>query len=569
MSTNEKKNSIHFKITGAPEQLKVVPLGGCGGFSLHCTCFETKEDMIVVDCGLMLPDHEQPGVDIIFPDLTYLSVNRDKIRGYFLTHGHDDHIGAIPFALQIAPAPVYGTDFTLGMLKNRLDDHIVPVEAILNIITPGDQIDLGDSFVVEPITVAHSIPGSVAYSMDTPSGKVLITGDYKMKGTDQGCDKSTDIDRLEELGEEGVELLLGDSTNALVPGAAGTEDDLHDFLAQTFATSPGRIFVSLFSTHVPRIQTICDICKRFNRKIFFDGRSLQTVVKLARRLEILDIPEHLLMPTHLADGVPRKNSAVLLTGSQGEPRSALARLAMDANNQMRLEPGDTVILSARVIPGRERSVDRMVDRLYRLGAVVIDNRFGEKVHVSGHGQKEDLKKMIQILRPRNFLPIHGRYRMQMENGEIARRLGTDHVLIPNNGTVIGLGPSGLCELGQAPVGQVLVDGNSVGDVEIPVLRARKALAHMGMVVAVALLDVEKKELARPLELISRGFIMECNKDDLFDSARKAVERDIHELAPNARSDASEVAETLRLGIRRFFRKELNRAPVVIPLVIET
>ncbi len=564
--TLKKKDSESASQAGF---LRVIPLGGCGEFGLHCTCFETEEDLVVVDCGLMFPEHDMPGVDVIFPDLTYLALNRDKIRGYLLTHGHDDHIGALPYALETAPAPVYGTVFTLGMLRHRLEEHMVPVEAEERTIQPGNRLKLGSTFTVEPITVAHSIPGCTAYALETAAGRVVVTGDYKMDATNIGADTSTDKKRLAELGDSGVELLLGDSTNALLPGSAETEDDLADSLRQIFATSPGRIFVSLFSSHVPRIQTICNLCSRFNRKISFDGRSLQNVVRLAKNLGILKIPDHLVVPTHKTMRVQRRNSTVLLTGSQGEPRSALSRLAVQNHGCLGLEPGDTVILSARVLPGRERQVDRLVDRLYRLGAVVSDNRFGNKIHVSGHAQREDISKMLQLLKPRNVLPIHGRFRMQMEHAEIARRWGTDRVIIPDNGSVIILENSTIRVEGSVPVGQVLVDGNSVGDVEIPVLRARRALAHMGMVVAVALLDIEKKELARPLELISRGFITECNRETLLEAVRQAVEQDIRRLPPNVRSDSAEVTETIRISIRHFLRKEMNRAPVVIPLVIET
>lgn len=563
--TTQKKNAAE---TDAPT-LKIIPLGGCGQFGLNCTCVQCGDELLVVDCGMMLPGHDMPGVDVVFPDLTYLSLHREKIKGYLLTHGHEDHMGAIPFALELAPAPVFGTPFTLGMLQNRLDDHVVPVQADARPIQRGKRLELCESFTVEPIAVAHSIPGSVAYAFETPAGCAVITGDYKMKATDAGSDRSTDTQRLQELGEGGVDLLLGDSTNALVPGLAGTEDDVFECLAQTFATSPGGIFVSLFSTHVARIQTLCNLSRRFNRKIAVDGRSLQKVVDLAKKLNLLDLPHHQLVPVNSIENIPRKNLTVLLTGSQGEPRSALTRLAMEAHSNLSLNPGDTVVLSARVIPGREKQVDRLVDRLYRQGAAVVDNRFGDTVHVSGHGHKEDLSRMIQLLRPRAVLPIHGRYRMQMEHANIARRGGTDQVKIPDNGTIIRLTKDGLQIEGNSPVGHVLVDGKSVGDVEMPVLRARRALAHMGMVVAVALLDVDNKKLARPLELISRGFIAESNGEELLEKVRAEVERDIQSLAPQARTDSSEVAETIRLRIRRFLRKELHRAPVVIPLVIET
>jgi ribonuclease J len=548
--------------------VKVIPLGGCGEFGLNCTCMDVGDDVIVVDCGLMLPADDMPGVDQVLPDLTYLALNRDRIRAYVLTHGHDDHVGAIPFALETAPAPVYGSAFTLTLLRQRLAEHPVPVEAELRLIEPNQPVPIGERVTLEAVRVAHSVPDSNALVFNTPEGRIAFSGDFKMKGSGVGADLPTDENRLAELGDEGVHVLLCDSTNSLVSGIAATEEDVSRALSQIFATSPGRIFIALFSTHVARMQTVCSLCERFKRRVAFDGRSLTQVVALAREHGLLDLPEDLVVSPGKAHRIPRRNLVVLMTGSQGEARSALARLANQDHAEMKLDAGDTVVLSARVIPGRERQVDRMVDRLYRLGAAVVDSRYSSTVHASGHGYREDIARMIQLLRPRTVLPIHGRYRMQMENGDIARLHGTDQVVIPDDGAVLDVRPGGVIPNGRAPVGHVLVDGRGVGDVGLPVLRARRALAHTGMVVVVLLLDAQQQTLARPPELISRGFITEGNHNKLMSSAREAVEHGISTLGPTARSDPNEVAEAARVQLRRYFRRQLNRAPVVIPLVLE-
>lgn len=550
------------------EPVQIVALGGCGQFGLNCTCVQCGTDLLVLDCGLMLPADDMPGVDMVLPDLSYLAVNRKRIRAYIVTHGHDDHIGGIPFALETAPAPVYGTPFTLGLLEQRLAEHVVPVQADLRLLHPKSPVEIGSCFTVEAVSVAHSVPDAVAVSVQTPRGGLFFSGDFKMHGSGNGVDQPTDERRLAEIGEMGVKVLLSDSTNALIAGSAGTEDVVMRSLSQIFATSPGRIFVAVFSTHVARIQTICALCQRFNRKIAFDGRSLSNVIELAEDLKYLHIPTPLRVDPKRAQKVPRRKLTVMLTGSQGEARSALARLATQDHAHLKLDPGDTVVLSARVIPGRERSVDRMVDRLCRLGAVVVDSRYADAVHVSGHGQREDLAQLVHLLKPRTVMPIHGRYRMQIEHANIARQQGTDQVVIPNNGSVLEVQAGGLVHRDRAPAGQLLVDGKGVGDVGLPVLRARRALANTGMVVAVVLLDVEKRSLARPLELISRGFVTEGDQRALMTAAREAIEQELEGLGDIARGDANEVAEAIRTRLRRYFRRQLNRAPVVIPLVLE-
>ena len=544
-------------------------LGGCGQFGLNMTCVESGEDMIVVDCGAMFPNDEMPGIDWVLPDLTYLEQNKERVRGYFLTHGHEDHIGAMPFALEIAPAPVYGSPFTLALLNDKFAEYGLH-DVDLRQLKHGDTIPIGDNLVVDALAVAHSIPQSYALSVDSPAGRIVFSGDFKMTGTGSACDQDTDRKSLEQMGNLGVDVLVADSTNALVPGTTASEETVLEGLEEIFVSSPGRIFVSLFSTNVARIATICELAKRFDRQVAFDGRSLQTTARIARDLGLLDLPHHLaLSDIEDVNKIPRRHSVVLVTGSQAEPRSSLSRLAVQNHSTLRIEPGDTVIFSSRIIPGRNRQVDRMVDRLCRLGADVEDQRATRSVHASGHGSRQDLIDMLGLLRPRFVLPVHGRYRMQLAHAEIAGQCGVEAAPIPRNGALFELSGAALKKIGQVPSGQVLVEGKELGEVGLPVLRDRRALAHTGMVVAVLLLDPTSKTLARPPELLSRGLISsEQNRIDIMEGARREIESAIARLPHGAMAEPDEVSDTVRTELRRYFRKHFSRAPVVLCLILD-
>ncbi len=549
--------------------VRLAFLGGCGQFGLNSTALEVGGRILVMDSGAMFPTDEMPGVDWVLPDLSYLQQNKDRVVGYFLTHGHEDHIGAMPFSLEVAPAPVYATHFTLKLLEHKLHEYPTCPSPQMHRLEPGVTVDLGDGLEVTPIAVAHSIPQSLAMAVKTPAGTLVWSGDFKMTGTDRPEDHDTDRALLERLGDQGVSLLLMDSTNVLRPGHTDTEESVAHGLEQIFASAPGRIFVAVFATHVARIQTIADLCTRHDRYLCFDGRSLHTTVNLARDLKLLKLPEHLFVPTtDDMEETPRKHSVVVVTGAQAEPRSVLSRLAVGDHANLQIEPGDTVILSARTIPGRERQVARMVDRLCRLGADVEDQNSDVTVHVSGHGNKDDLSEMIRLVRPETLMPVHGRYRMQLALADLARRSGVKRVVVPNNGDLYDLTSSGPRLLGQIPAGQVLVEGKELDEVGLPVLRDRRALAHTGLVVAVIHLDSDSKSLARSPEIITRGLISDENQEDLVTGAKREIEASISRLAHGALAEPDEVAGTVRSTLRRYYRRHYNKAPVVIPLVVD-
>ena len=549
--------------------IRLAFLGGCGQFGLNSAALEAGGRILVIDSGAMFPTDEMPGVDWVLPDLAYLEENRDRVAGYFLTHGHEDHIGALPFALEVAPAPVYGTEFTLRLVDHRLNEYPNCPTPEKHVLEPGRPLSIGDDISIIPLAVAHSIPQSLALAVETRAGIILWTGDFKMTGTGLAQDWDTDREALKELGARGVSLLISDSTNVLQPGHTDTEESVSEGLAQIFASAPGRIFLAVFSSHVARLQTIADLCARHDRHVCFEGRSLQTTVNIAKDLGLLTIPEHLFVPSSEEMGsTPRKHAVIVVTGAQAEPRSALSRLALGDHGVLQIEPGDTVVLSARVIPGRERQVARMVDRLCRLGADVQDQNSDMVVHVSGHGNREDIAEMIQLTKPNCVMPVHGRYRMQLAMGDLARRCGVQRVVAPNNGDLYDLSQAAPHLVGHIPAGQVLVEGKELDEVGLPVLRDRRALAHTGLVVAVIHLDSESKSLARAPEIITRGLILDENQEDLVAGAKREIESSISRLAHGALAEPDEVAGTVRSSLRRYFRRHYARAPVVIPLVVD-
>ena len=550
-------------------RLRIVFLGGCGQFGLNSTAFDTGRDIVVVDCGAMFPSEDMPGVDLVLPNLEYLRENRDRICAYLVTHGHEDHIGAMPFALEVAPAPVYGSRFSLELLKLKLQDYGAAAGAEMVPVEPGEPIEICDGVRVTPISMAHSIPQNLAYLLETPGGTVLHSGDFKMDATDTPADPSTDRELLARIGDQGVDLLVADSTNALVPGRTPSEDAVGGTLEEIFATAPGRLYVATFSSHIARIQTICDLCHAHDRHLFVDGRSVLKTTQVARDLGLLRIRPGVLVtdPDALASA-PRRHSVVLMSGSQAEPRSSLSRLALGDHAHFHVEPGDTVVLSARVIPGRERHVSRLVDRLCRLGATVEDKDRGHMVHVSGHGAQQDLAELLELVRPRYFMPVHGRFRMQLTHGDLARRRGVDGVVVPNTGSAYVLGPDGLRYDGQIPAGQVFVEGLEWEEVGLPQLRDRRALAHTGLVVAVIILDSESRTIMREPELIGRGLLSPETEVDILAEAKREVQSAIDRLAHGALAEPDEVSQVVRTTLRRYFRRHFARAPVVLPLVVD-
>lgn len=546
--------------------LEVIPLGGCGEFGLNLTCYRYHDELLAVDCGLMFPEDGMYGVDLVLPDFSFLRENASALKGYVITHGHEDHLGALPFALREAPAPVYATRFTLSLIREKLAENNPGHKIELVELTPRQPVTLGH-FSVEPIRVAHSIPDAVSLALRCPAGLAVHTGDFKMVG--QGLPpEGTDVERFDELGTEGVLVAVADSTGALEPGLCQSETDIVEPLTDLFATTSGRILLAQFASNIERLNTVVSLCKRFSRRLVLEGRSLRQYARHAERLGLLKLPPGLRATMDELQSLPPRRAVVVVTGTQGEPGSVLRRLALGDHQHLSVQPGDTVVLSARVIPGNERKVNRLVDLLCRQGATVVDATRDRRVHVSGHGYREDLRRMQHLLKPRGVIPVHGRYRMLIEHAEIAQQVGVERVHIPENGSIIEVSQTGMRATGTVEVGRTLVDGKGVGDVEELVLRDRRHLAATGTVVALLTLDSSTGDLAGPPELTAVGVLGRQEMDDVLGRATRALADTVRDLPPSARSLPEELSEVVRRRLRGFFRKELDRKPVIIPLVIK-
>ena len=546
--------------------LEVIPLGGCGEFGLNLTCYRYADELLAVDCGLMFPEDDMFGVDLVLPDFSFLREHAAALKGYVITHGHEDHLGALPFALREAPAPVYATGFTLSLIREKLAENNPGHPIKLVELIPRQLVTLGH-FSVEPIRVAHSIPDSVSLALRCPAGLAVHTGDFKMVGPGLPTE-GTDVERLDELGTEGVLVAVADSTGALEPGLCQSEEDIVEPLTDLFATTSGRILLAQFASNIERLNTVLALCKRFGRRLVLEGRSLRQYARQAEVAGFLKFPPGLRATLEELAHLPLRRAVVVVTGTQGEPGSVLRRLALRDHPNLNVGPGDTVVLSARIIPGNERKVNRLVDLLCRQGATVVDAARDRRVHVSGHGYREDLRRMHLLLRPRGVIPVHGRYRMLIEHAELAHQVGVERAHIPENGAVIEVTEAGMRTIGQVEVGRTLVDGKGVGDVEELVLRDRRHLAATGTVVALITLDSSSGELARPPELTAVGVLREQECDEILARATRALADTVRDLPPSARSLPEELAEVVRRRLRGFFRKELDRKPVVIPLVIQ-
>ncbi|MHB8417855.1 MAG: ribonuclease J [Myxococcales bacterium] len=543
--------------------LRLLPLGGLGEIGMNCLLVEREGEAILVDCGVRFPGAEAHGVDLVIPDFRPLLARRERLRALFLTHGHEDHIGAVPYLLREIPElPVYGTRFTLALLRQKLDELLLAGD--LREMVPRVTIALG-GFEVEPLRVAHSIPDGVALAIATPEGVVIHTGDFKLD-PDPLDGERTDLERLGQLGERGVLCLLSDSTNALVPGHCPGERTVGPALERAIAEAPGRVVTALFASHVHRIQRLFELAGAAGRKVTLNGRSLEQNVAAAAAVGKLAMPPGLLVGQEEAAQLAPRRLLVLATGAQGEPRSGLARLASGTHPRLHLEPGDRVIFSSRVIPGHEVAVAALQNAFARLG---VDS-FGEPihaVHVSGHAYSGDEREVIARTRPRSFVPIHGEARHLRAHREIAIAAGVpaERCLVAYDGEVI--------ELGEVPrvvkrvdLGKVFIDRWGGGDVPEGLLRDRRTLAESGLVVAFLVIDGVTGVLERPPELFSRGVAVP-DPDRFWKEARRAVQDELDALAPELRADAAAVEDAATRALRRHCKKQLERRPLVMPVVL--
>jgi ribonuclease J len=546
--------------------VRLIPLGGLGEIGLNMMLVESGDDIIAIDCGLMFPDDEMPGIDHVIPDFSYALAKREGFRAVVLTHGHEDHTGALPYLLKQADVPVHGTPLTLAFVAERLREHGLLEHARLHPFKPRDRIEIGP-FRIEPIRVTHSIADGIGLAIETPAGLIVHTGDFRLDP--RPIDAQTpDYSRFTELGDGGVLALCSDSTNVDRPGHTPSESEVGPALAPRFEAARGRIVLATFASHVHRIQQVLELAARFGRKTALLGMSMEKNVRISSELGYLKVPEGVLMPLEEVAELPRSRQVILSTGSQGEPNSALALMAAGEHKYVQVERGDLVVISARMIPGNERTVGRVINALYRLGAEVLyeANAF---VHVSGHASQEDLKLMLNLTRPRYFIPVHGEYRHLLGHTRLAASVGLppERIFLIEDGQAVELTPSTARVIEGVPTGRVFVDGKGVGDIGEVVLRDRQLLAENGMIVVSLAVDKSGAVLAGP-ELASRGVVYVKESEELLAEVKAAVNAALAGRNPAAPYDPELLGALVKTAVRRFINQRFQRKPIVLPLILE-
>jgi ribonuclease J len=550
------------------EPLKIIPLGGLGEFGLNMMLVEYGEAAIAIDCGLMFPGADLLGIDLVIPDVSYLLEQKHKLKAIVLTHAHEDHVGALPYILRHLDVPIFGTRLTLGLLANKLKEHDLEDSADTHEITAGQPWDI-TPFQIEGIRVTHSLMDCLALAIETPIGTVLHTGDFKIDNTPvEG--EMFDFQRFAAYGEKGVLLLLSDSTNVERAGYTPSEREVGTNLEQIIQGSTGKVLVSTFSSSIPRIQQVVDISERCGRRVVLSGRSMIRNSQVAAELGYLNLPRGFMTENERWRELPPDQLTFLTTGSQGEPLSVLHRVALDDHKTIKVVPGDTVILSSKFIPGNEKTISNLINHLYRRGAEVHYEKVSE-IHVSGHASQEELKTMLQLTRPRYFVPIHGEYRHLVRHRRLAQDVGIPekNCFILEDGDVLELTAQSARKLKPIQVGKVFVDGKGVGDVGDVVIRDRRHLSEDGMVLAVIAIHQQTGELVSGPDLITRGLMSAEESGEVLEHAKKAVLQTLAGMSREIRTDPGELKEELRKALRRYFRKTFERHPVVLPYIIET
>ena len=566
MSTIYRPLPVPIDVPAEPA-VRLIPLGGLGEIGLNMMLVESGDDIIAVDCGLLFPDDEMPGVDYVIPDWTYLREQRDRFRAVVLTHGHEDHIGALAYLLREFDVPVYGTPLTLAIARHRLTELGALARADLRPYRPGDETRVG-GLVVEPIRVTHSIADGIGLAIETPAGTVVHTGDFKLDESPVDA-AQPDYARFRGLGERGVLALCSDSTNVGRPGRTGSETEVGAALQGRFAQAPGRILVATFASHIHRIQQVLNLAAACSRKVALLGRSMVANVAVASELGYLKVPDGLLVTLEELGELPARRQVILSTGSQGETHSAVSLIAAGEHKDVSVGAGDLVIFSSRVIPGNERVIGRAINALLRRGAEVLweDVAF---VHVSGHASQEDLKHMIALTRPRYFMPVHGEYRHLLQHARLAEGAGVppERVFLVEDGLGLELSKSGARVLAGYPTGRIFVDGKGIGDVGQVVLRDRQLLAEAGMVVVALTIDKISGSVVAGPEIASRGFVYMKESDELMEEVKRAVREALAAREEPEVIDRELIGAIARSAVRRFINQRFDRKPVVIPLVLE-
>jgi ribonuclease J len=546
--------------------LSVIPLGGVEEIGMNMTLLEYGDDMVIIDAGLMFPQEDMPGIDFVIPDFTYVLENREKLRGIVITHGHEDHTGALPFLLKELNVPVFGTPLTVGLIREKLREHSLE-HVELNSVMPREIVTLG-VFEIEFIRVTHSIVDGVGFGIKTPVGLVVHTGDFKLDPTPVDG-QLMDFHRFSEYGERGTVLLLSDSTNAEKGGFTFSEKEVRRAFEDIFADAKGRIIVATFASNIHRIQQVIDVAAMFGRKVILSGKSIVSNARIALDLGYLRIPKNIWLRLEDLKDLRDEEVVIITTGSQGEPMSVLSRIAMAEHKTISIKEGDVVILSAKIIPGNEQSIGRIINHLFRRGANVIYEKVSE-IHVSGHASKEELKLMLNLVRPRYFVPVHGEHRHKVYHSRLAEKTGVpaSNIFLLDNGEVLEISEEGAAKNGKITSGRVYVDGKGVGDVRDMVLRDRRRLAHDGIVLILIGIEKLTGAIVSGPDIVSRGFVFEDASQEIINDVKELVYISIKELDSEIIADKTLVQAKIRSVLKKYLRNTMDRKPMIMPIIFE-
>ncbi len=549
-------------------KVKIIPLGGLGEVGKNITAFEYEDEIVIIDCGLAFPDEELYGIDLVIPDVTYLLKNKDKVKGFFITHGHEDHIGALPYVLKQINAPIYATKLTMGLIESKLTEHNILSDCTLNIVKAGDLVEAGSSFTMEFIRTNHSIADSCSIALHTPVGIIVHTGDFKVDFTPIDGEV-IDLQRYAQLGKKGVVLLMAESTNALQQGYTMSEKTVGETLEGLFTKATGRVIVATFASNIHRVQQIANASVKNGRKIAFSGRSMEKISEVARTLGYLFIPDEMIIDLNDIKKYSNERITIITTGSQGEPMAALTRISSGTHRSIQIEKGDTIIISATPIPGNQKAVSNVINDLTEKGANVIYNAIKD-IHVSGHACEQELRLIHALLKPKFFMPIHGEYKHLIGHAKIAENMGMDKsdIFILETGEILELARTKAQMIGKVPSGRILIDGIGVGDVGNVVLRDRKNLAEDGIITVVIAIDRVNKIIISGPDIITRGFVYVRDSEQLIRDIRGIVTKSVERCLNNNVTQWSEIRNTIRREIDSFVYTKMKRKPMILPVITE-
>ena len=549
------------------DTLKIIPLGGLGEIGKNITAIEYEDEIIVIDCGVSFPDDDMLGIDLVIPDITYLLENKDKIKGLFITHGHEDHIGSIPYLLKQINVPIYATKLTIGLIEHKLEEHRLLRSAKLNVVNPGQTVDFG-TMKVEFIRTTHSIPDACSLAIHTPAGVVVHTGDFKIDYTPIDGEM-IDFGRLAELGNRGVLALMSDSTNSERKGYTMSESTVGEVLDKLFINCTKRIVVATFSSNVHRVQQIVNSAVKYGRKVAICGRSMINTIETARKFGYIKVPDNVFIDIDMIKSYPDDRLTIITTGSQGETMSALTRMASGEHKKVQITPNDLIIISANPIPGNENAVSKVIDDLMKIGAEVVYNAL-EDIHVSGHACQEEQKLMISLVKPKYFIPVHGEYRQLIAHSETAKKVGVnpENIFIMTNGRILELNEYEAKLTGTVPVGRIMVDGLGVGDVGNVVLRDRQRLSQDGLIIIVLTMDSQTGTVVAGPDVLSRGFVYVRDSENLMEEIKKLLRAEIVKFEEKHITDWTTIKGLLREELRDYIYKKTKRDPMILPIIME-